>query len=284
MSNVVIVDEFNFTQEVIEKSFQVPVLVDFWAEWCAPCKALIPTLTKLADEYQGQLVLAKVNTDEQRNLAAHYNIRSIPTLKLFRHGQLVEETLGVQPESVIRAMIDRHRERPADQLRMQASEAYQHGQANRALALLEKAKGMEPTYYPVQLDIAKILLAERSFEQAEQLLKSLPINVQIEPEVNELLANLNFSKIASKAPSIEILQATLSNHPNDHLSRYQLGAQLVVAGNFEAAMEQFLELMRRHRRFEDDAGRKSLLAVFSLLGNKGELVSRYRNKMSSLLY
>jgi putative thioredoxin len=127
--SIVIADAQNFTVQVIEKSEKVPVLVDFWAEWCAPCKMLLPILNKLVEEYQGQFILAKVNSDEQQELAAQYGIRSIPALKLFRHGKVVEEMTGVQSESVLREMIDRHRDRPADKLREQASAAHLAGAA-----------------------------------------------------------------------------------------------------------------------------------------------------------
>lgn len=281
---IIVIDELNFAEQVIEQSFKVPILVDFWAEWCAPCKALMPVLSKLAKEYQGQFLLAKINTDEQRQLAIQYNIRSIPTLKLFRNGQVVEDTMGAQSESVIRAMIDRHRERPADQLRMQAMDAYQEGQVNRAMALLEKAREIDSSYYPVQLDIAKILMAERKLSEAEQLIKGLPANIQTEPDTQELLIHLSFCKVINDAPSLEELKEMLAKNPHDHRVRYQLGAHSAVNGNYETAMEHFLELMRQNRHFEDDVGRKGLLAVFTLLGNKGELVSRYRSKMSSLLH
>ena len=281
---IFVVDELHFAEQVVQQSFKVPVLVDFWAEWCAPCKALMPVLSKLAKEYQGQFLLAKINTDEQRQLATQFNIRSIPTLKLFRNGQVVEEVMGAQPEQVIRALIDRYRERPADKLRLQAMEAYQQGQVNRAMALLEKAQEMEPSYYLIQLDIARILIAERKLLEAEQIIKGLPANVQTEADTQELFIHLNFFKVIHDAPPLEELTETLVHNPHDHRTRYQLGAYAAINGDYNTAMEHFLELMRQNRQFEDDAGRKSLLAVFTLLGNKGEWVSRYRSKMSSLLH
>lgn len=281
---IIIITAQNFTTEVIEKSRQVPVLVDFWAAWCAPCKMILPVLTKLANEYQGKFILAKVNTDEEQQLASQYGIRSIPTLKLFRHGQVVEDIMGAQSESVLRDMIDRHCERPADKLRSQAMAAHLSGNPEQAIALLEQARNMEPSYYPVQLDLAKILLEVKQFEEAQQLLKNLPVNVQMEPAVNELIAHLTFAAVADKAPTVAMLEQALVANPNDHQARYQLSAHQVLAGDYETAMEHLLELMRRARGFEDDAGRKGLLAVFTLLGNQGPIVSRYRSKMSSLLY
>lgn len=281
---IITVNAQNFTTEVIEKSHQLPILVDFWAAWCAPCKMILPVLTKLADEYQGKFILAKVNTDEEQPLAAQYGIRSIPTLKLFRHGQVVEDIMGAQPESVLRDLIDRYCERPADRLRSQATVAYLNGNIEQAIALLEQANEMEPSYYQIQLDLAKILIEAKRIEEAQQLLKNLPVNVQMEPEVNELIAHLTFVAVADKAPTVAILEQSLATNPNDHQARYQLSAHQVLAGDPEAALEHLLELMRRDRRFRDDAGRKGLVAVFTLLGNQGPIVSRYRSKMSSLLY
>ncbi len=281
---IVIADAHNFTTEVLEKSVSVPVLVDFWADWCAPCKMLMPILTKLVEEYQGQFILAKVNTDEQQELATQHGIRSIPTLKLFRHGQMVEETTGAQSETVLREMIDRHRERPADKLRLQATAAHLAGDSAQAIALLEQAREIEPTYHPVQLELAKIMIDNQRFEEAQQLIKELPANVQAQTEVGELMAHLTFSTVAANAPPFSTLESTLANNPNDLMAHYQLSALKVLEGEHEAAMAHLLELMRRDRKFEDDAGRKGLLAVWTLLGNQGPLVNRYRGKMSSLLY
>lgn len=282
--NTVIVDSQNFVKEVLEKSKKVPVLVDFWADWCAPCKMLLPVLNQLVEDYQGQFVLAKVNTDEQRELAAKFNIRSIPALKLFRHGKVVEEIVGVQPEASLRALIDRHRDRPADKLRHQAREAYHRGDTEKALNLLEQARATEPTYYAIHQEIASILIDSQRFEEADQLLKSLPANVQMEPEFNQLVIHLKFSSLATSAPAKQELERILEADPNNSLARYQLSAHFVSQGDYESALQQLLELLRRDRRFNEDAARKGLLDIFTLLGNQGELVSRYRGKMSSLLY
>ncbi len=279
---IIVADAQNFTAQVIEKSKEVPVLVDFWAEWCAPCKMLLPILDKLVKEYEGQFILAKVNSDEQKELAAQYGIRSIPTLKLFRHGAVVEEMMGVQSETVLREMIDRYRERPADKLRQQASAAHLAGDSEQAISLLEQAREMAPNYYPTLLDLAKILIDCQRLDEAQNLLHDLPPNVQMDAEVSKLMAQLNFSLIAAKAPPS--LESRLAKNPDDLMARYQLSALKVLEGDFETAMEHLLELMRRDRSFEDDAGRKGLLAVFSLLDHEGALVNRYRGKMSVLLY
>lgn len=282
--NIIIADSRNFAKEVLGKSKQVPVLVDFWADWCAPCKMLMPVLSKLADEYQGKFILAKVNTEEQQELAARFNIRSIPALKLFRHGKVVEEMVGVQSEETLREMIDRHRVREADKFRSQAMEAYHQGDTEKALQLLNQARESDPTYYAIHHDLARILIDAQRFEEAEQFLKSLPAKEQTAPEFSNLFISLKFSSLAAQAPSIEELERILAKEPSNSLARYQLSAQLVLVADYEPAMQHLLELMRRDRRFNDGAAHKAMLDIFNLLGNQGELVSRYRVKMSSLLY
>ncbi|HHB92019.1 MAG TPA: thioredoxin [Thioploca sp.] len=281
---IIVANQQNFKTEVLDKSNQIPVLVDFWASWCAPCKMIEPILEKLVEEYQGQFILAKIDTDEQQQLAGQYSIRGIPALKLFRHGKVVEETSGVQSEDVLRKMIDKHRERPADKLRIQADLANVAGNYSEAIGLLQQAQELDPEYHPVTLELAKLLIKQKRFTEAELLIKKLPANIQVETEVNELKAYLTFSKIAAEAPSIEDLEIVLNSEPDNLMARYQLSAKKILIGEYEIAMQHLLEIMRKSRTFENDAGHNGLLALFTLLGNQGELVNNYRHKMSSLLY
>ena len=278
------VTEANFGEAVIERSREVPVLVDFWAEWCGPCRMLMPVLSRLAEEYGGRFVLAKVNTDSEQGLAMRYGIRGIPALKLFRNGEVVEELVGVQPESTIRAMIDRYIERPADRAREEARAAVRAGAPETAVALLRKALEEEPDYAPLRLDLAAALAAAGRFDEAEETFAALPREVRESPEGKALAARLLFARAATEAPPRERLEEALREGRAGSDELYALAARRVVAGEHEGALELLLELLRRDPGYRDGAARRAVLAVFDLLGGEGDLVQRYRKRLFALLH
>ena len=274
----------NFQRLVLDKSFQVPVLVDFWASWCAPCQMLTPILHNLVEEYAGKFLLATVNTDEQRQLTQEHAIRSLPTVRLFRNGAVVEEFFGAQPEMAIRPLIDAYVDRPSDQLRAQARALRDRGETLAAIRLLEDALTSDPDNDRIHLDLAPLLIEHEQFDRAEHVLKSLPSSRQFDADVTKAYAQLNFARLANAAPPPAILEHQIRNDPGNCEARYQLSAIKALQGDYEGAMEQLLEILRRDRGFRDDAGRKGLVAIFDLLGGEGPLVNRYRGLMSSALY
>lgn len=277
------VRENNFASQVLENSKRVPVLVDFWAAWCAPCQMLMPILAQLVEEYQGKFLLAKVNTDEQIQLARQYGIRSLPTVMLFKDGKPVDQFLGAQPESVIRKLLDRHILRESDKLRAEAQAAYERGQVSKALALLRKAAEAEPDNAEVQIDLAGILLEQGDYVQAEAILNALPRNAREEPRANGLRGLLEFARIAAEAPEAAALAAQVHASPRNSEARLQLAARRVLGGDFEGALEQLLEVLRTDPSARDRA-RTFMVSVFNLLGGKGDLVSRYRTLMFNALH
>lgn len=278
------VTEADFGATVLENSYKAPVLVDFWAVWCGPCKMLMPLLARLADEYQGKFLLAKVNTDEQRKLAMQFNIRSIPTVKLFKNGEVVDEMLGAQPESVIRTLIERHMVRESDSLRTRAEAAHRAGDVTQALALLEQAARLDPDNHRVRIDLARMLLDQNALEQAERILNDLPREARDEPDASALLGRLEFARIAASAPDTVTLEKTVTAQPSNSEARYQLSARKVLQGDYEGALDQLLAILQHDRVFRDEAARKAMVAVFNLLGGKGEVVTRYRNRMFNALH
>ncbi|MEY6431123.1 thioredoxin [Thioalkalicoccus limnaeus] len=281
---IVTVTTETFNQDVIEASYQVPVLVDFWADWCAPCRSLMPLLAKLADEYQGQFILAKVNTDEERQLAAHFGIRSLPTVQLFKDGQPVDQFLGALPEAQIRDFLDRHIGKVADSLVVSAQRALQAGDLSGAAAWIEQVRTSDPDNKWLQVIEAEFKAASGDIETAEAMLERVPPELHHDPEVVALRARLRFASLLRDAPAAETLRDRLARDPSDSDARQRLAAHLVVRGDYEGALEQLFLLMTKDRAYGDDAGRKGLLAVFDLLGGQGELVSRYRSRMMAALY
>ena len=274
----------NFDTEVLEKSRQSLVVVDFWAEWCAPCRVLMPLLQKLAEDYRGKFTLAKVNTDKEQALAGQWDIRSLPTVKFFRDGKVVDEFFGAQPESVIRDIIEQYLPRESDALRTAARTAMRNGDTAQALRLLHQALDLDPEQLAVKLDLADALLHSDKLEEAEKLLELLPLHQREEETVKALAARIELARAQQSAPPISELAARVTANPDDLASRHMLGADYAAKGDYAAALEQFFEIMKRDRRFDDDLGRRSLLNVFTLLGDEHELVQQYRRKMASLLY
>ncbi len=269
---------------VAERSMQLPVLVDFWASWCEPCKALLPILERLATEYQGRFLLAKVNIDEQQALASQFGVRSVPTVKMIRDGRVVDEFTGALPESQVRAFIDNHMEQPADRFLAAAEEAWSNGDAVQAETLLRQVMSELPDDHRAQLMLAELHAVTGRTDEAAQLLATLPADVALSPQAEALRARLAFATAAADAAEIEVLQQTLAINPKDSKARHQLAARLVLAGDYEGALEQLLELVRRDRAYGDDAGRKGMLQLFELLGGSGELVNRYRRLMFTAMH
>lgn len=274
----------NFEQAVLENSARVPVLVDFWADWCAPCRMLMPVLAGLVEQYQGKFLVAKVNSDEQQALTMEYGVRSLPTVKLFRNGQVVDEFMGALPEGAVREFLDRHVERASDRIRQNALNAYKQGDPDQAVALLQTALGEDPNNHRLNLDLARILIETGRYVEAGKAIATLSPAKQEEAEVRALKGRLEFATVAADAAETETLLEQVTQDPGKLEARYQLSARLILKGDFEAALDQLLEIMRRDRKFRDDAGRKGMIAVFEMLDNQGPVVGRYRARMSSLLY
>ncbi|MGH8672170.1 MAG: tetratricopeptide repeat protein [Burkholderiales bacterium] len=267
----------NFNTLVLGNSMKGPVLVNFWSRRAAPCFLLMPRLVRLCTEYGGKFLLVMFNTDEFGRLARDYAVTSVPTVKVFVHGKVVETVHGAQPDSELRRVIDRFVARKSDAVHAVAVTAAQRGDDQRAFELLAQARAQDPQNLRIPIDHAKLLVLRERYAEAEEMLQSLPANAG--PEAEVLLAHLGFLRIAQNAAPMDILWQKIDNDPDDLEARYTLSAVMLVDDDYEGAMDQLLEIARRDRAFRDDAGRRGMLAVFTLLGNSGELVERYRKRL-----
>ncbi len=273
----------DFATLVIEKSREVPVLVDFWAAWCGPCRMLMPLLAKLAEEYRGKFFLAKVNTDAEQELAARYDVRSIPTVRLFRDGQPVDGFIGVQSEGAIRALLDRYILRESDIAAREALAALEAGRVEEAVEKLRQAAASDPANHRVTVALARALIEAGRLEEAEQAIRTLPLDRRQDPEVMRLAARLELARPLAGAPPAAELEKRLAANPGDLEARYLLGLGDLTAGRYEAGLDRLLEVVRRDRRFRDEAARKAMIAAFNLLGHHHPITVRYRGLLASAL-
>ena len=277
------VDETNFASVVLENSHKLPVLVDFWAEWCQPCQSLIPLLHKLAEELAGQFILAKVNSDEQQALTQQNGVRSLPTVKLIVNGEIVDEFTGAQSEAHIRTMLEPYLTRESDNMMAAAVAEYEQGNTEAAIELMLAAAASDPSNTRVQAMTINVLLEHDRQDEAIQMLDNLPTEAQQDPDILGIKARLEIIEQAGNVDAAT-LQEQIAADENNLEAREQLSAVFVSQSQFELALEQLYEVMKRDRGYGDDAGRKGLLRLFEMLGSDNPLVGEYRRKMSLLLF
>lgn len=274
----------DFSDRVLKTSERVPVLVDFWAAWCGPCRSLAPVLEQIANAFSGRLLIAKVDTDAEPDLAARFGVRSLPTMVLFADGKPQAQTMGAQPEAAIRAFVEPFVSTPGDDLAHQASEAVSRGELDEGRRLLEEAVASEPDRPGPRFALAELMLAVGDPEGAKKAID--PLNAaEKETDIGHLLRDkIAFAEALVDAPGVDELIRCVTEQPDDLEARYLLGARFVLEDKLPQALEQFYEIMRRNRSFRDDAGRSALVACFNMMEPESELAAEYRRKMAALLY
>lgn len=273
-----------FPSDVLERSRQVAVAVDFWAPWCAPCRTLAPVLEELARSYAGRLVIARLNTDEEPALAAQFGIRSIPDVRIFRDARQVDGFVGVQPLARLKVLFDKYVPRASEGLREQARGRLGAGDAAGAVALLRELLAADPEHGAARIDLADALARNGELDEAERVLDALPPNIATSNEAELARTRVHFLRHAATESEAAELRRNVSEESADLEAIHRLAAYELLRGDAGRALGLLLAIMRRDRRFRDDLGRRSLLHAFRLLGETDERVGEYRRRMTRLLY
>lgn len=280
---VIDVTDQTFATEVLERSHTVPVVVDFWAAWCGPCRMLGPILERLAGEYEGKFILAKIDVDQNPRTAMQFRVQGIPAVKAFRDGRMANEFTGALPEPQVRRFIENLVPSEADQLYDQGrahegSNRPKQAEESYRAALAEKAD-----HYAAQVGLGRTLLKQGQLEEGLSLLESIPAGVAERSAAEALIATAQFQRNADSQSEAD-LRARIQQDPSDVASRYALASLLATEERYAEALEEFLEVVRRDRKFEDDGARKAMLALFTTIGEDQEITRSFRQKLANVLF
>ena len=277
-----------FVRDVVEASLKVPVIVDFWAPWCGPCKQLGPSLEKLVRQAGGTVRLVKVNVDENQELAAQMRVSSIPMVYAFHRGQPVDGFSGAIPESQLRAFIEKltgGAKAPLDQALDQAHAALKAGDARGAAAAFGQILAQDPTNASAIAGIIRAAVALGDVARARQIAGGLTDALRAQVDIAAALSALELAEqAAGAAGDLARLQALLAANPADHQARFDLAAALFAQGNAEAAIDELLAIIKRARTWNDEAARKQLVKIFDALGPADPRVASGRRQLSSILF
>ena len=283
-SYIIEVSERDFQREVLERSYQTPVVVDFWAVWCGPCRMLGPILERLALEAKGDFVLAKVNVDENPGLAARYGVQGIPTVKAFVNGRVVDEFVGALPEPHVREFLRRVVPSPLDRQVQRAQQLLEAGKLTEAESLLRQVLEKEPYHGRALLVLGRVLLQQDRPDEALEALERIPPHLPEYREGSKWRAMANFRREARACGGLQACRERLAANPDDLEARYGLAMALAAEGHYEDALRHLLAIVKRDRRFRDDGARKAMVAIFDILGENHPLTNEYRSKLAMAIF
>lgn len=284
MSELVVDVTFeNAEQMLIEESQRRPVLIDFWADWCSPCKMLMPILDKLVREYDGQVMLAKVDCDRLQPIAEQFGVRSLPTVILMKDGQPIDGFVGAQPESAVREMLEKHLPKPWDNTLAKVLQLRADGDVAAALPLARSAYEDSARRADIAKVYADLLIELNRLDDAEEVIGAIAL-VDHDSEYERLVSELQLKHQAADTPEIQALLEARQRAPEDMDIAYQLAVQFSQSGRVREALEILIDIVRRDRGFRDGEARRTLLDIIRSLGKGDPLAAEYQRKLFTLMY
>lgn len=271
----------NFNTAVAEKSRQTPILIEFWSEDAQPSSELTPILIRLVDQYQGKFILARVNIADNGPLVQQLGVRTLPTLKLIKDGQIVQSLEGPQDEAKLRALLDQATMSPVEQIRQQIAQLIEQGDRGGAIALLQQVIESEPSNYELHTELCDLLIMVGREDEARQILDALPKDTQ---GIAKPQHRLEFLQLSAELPAIAELLSELERDPDNLQLRFNVAVSQVVDDDMEAALLSLLSILQKDREFQDDIARKTMIKIFDLLGKGNPLATEYRRKMFNFMH
>lgn len=281
--NLVDIDASNAQAFLIEESFSRPVLIDFWADWCSPCKSLMPVLEKLANERAGEFLLAKVNADEQQMIASQFGVRSLPTVMVMKDGQPVDGFAGAQTEQFVREMLDKYLPKPWDTQLAEAQKLISEGDFPSALGLLQSAYSTSGERADIACQLASVLIHSKRLDEAEAILAKIKLADQ-DDAYSQARAQLELAQEAKKAPEISALEEKLAQAPEDKEVAFQLAVQYAQHEFHKEALECLYGILEKGIHFKEGEAKKVFMDILAVLGKNDPLAVSYQRKLYTLLY
>ena len=284
-NNIIDVSEATFQKEVIERSYEVPVVVDFWAVWCGPCRMLGPTLERLAAEANGAWVLAKVDVDANPGLAMRYGVQGIPAVKAFVDGQVIDEFVGAQPEPMVRRFIEGLAPKKEATWVKEAEAAEKAGNLQKAEAIYRQALASDPHEARALLGLGRVLFQQGRLQEAKTFLEQIPLHeVAAREDAEKWLAQIEFREQAQAIGGLQAAREQFQANPNDLDARYNFAIALAAGGHYEDALRHLLAIVKQDRAYRNDAARRAMVAIFKILGEENPLTREYRSKLAMAIF
>ena len=273
-----------FEEQVLQRSHEVPVLVDFWASWCGPCRTLGPILERLVQEAGGAFELAKVDSDQNPEVAARYGVRGIPNVLVFEDGEVVDGFVGALPEAQVRAFLRRHCPSGADRLAAEGAAAFAAGDVETATRRLEEALLEDPAQQAARLGLARLAMRSGDLERARELAEGVPLGADQHEAARALLGGIGLVAKAQATGSEQECAARLEADDGDLEARFALGGYALARGDLRGALEHYLGVVERDKSWNEEAGRQAMVDVFQIVGAREPLADEYRDRLRRLLY